>query len=108
MKSRAGAYPAAILLRRNSTSASKAKGKVRIAGAPAVHVLMMRSNILRTGTSLLDPHQRLGGSAGHKRKLILRLDGVQRLEQRLDQRSRSMIVALVAGPGRASLIGYGG
>jgi hypothetical protein len=78
VNSRAGAYPAAILLRRNSTSASEAKGK----------------NILRTGSSLLDPHQRLGGSAGHKRKLILRLDGVQRLEQRPDQRSRSMIVAL--------------
>jgi hypothetical protein len=50
VNSRAGAYAAAILPRRNSTSASKAKGKVRIAGAPAVHVLMMRSNILRTCT----------------------------------------------------------
>ena len=36
----------------------------------------------------------LDGPADHKRKLTKRLDGLQRFEQRLDQRSRSMIVAL--------------
>jgi hypothetical protein len=49
---------------------------------------------------LLDPHQRQGGSADHQRKLTKRIDGLQRFEQRLDQRSRSIIVTLrVTGPG---------
>jgi len=66
VNSRAGAYAAAILPRRNSTSASKAKGKVGIAGAPAVlAVLIMPPNILRAYTYSSIYTSDLGGSADH-------------------------------------------
>jgi hypothetical protein len=45
----------------------------------------------------------LGGPADHKRKLTKRIDGLQRFEQRLDQRSRSMIVALLDDRPRSGL-----
>jgi hypothetical protein len=84
---------AAILPRRSSTSASKTKGKVKIAGAPAVlAVLIMPSKTLPAYTHCSIHTSDLGGSTDHERKLTKRLDGLQRFEQRLDQRSRSMIV----------------
>jgi hypothetical protein len=44
---------------------------------------------------LLDLHQRSGRFRRSRRKLTKRIDELQRFEQRLDQRSRSMIVALL-------------
>ena len=76
----AGAYAAAILPRRNSTSASTAKGKVNRRGA---------SRSCRTDNAvehsarvdlLLNPHQRSGRFADDDTK---RIDELWRFEQRL-------------------------
>jgi hypothetical protein len=69
----------------------------------------MPSNILRAYTHCSIHTSDLGGSADHERKLTKRIDGLQLSEQRLNQRSRSMIVALLGDRPRSgsSPIGYG-
>ena len=70
---------------------------------------MMGSNFFGRTTRCSIHSSDLGGSANHERKLTMRIDGLQRFEQRLDQRSRFMIVALLGDLAGSALapIGYG-
>jgi len=67
----------------------------------------MPSNILRAYAHCSIHASDWAGSADHDRKLTKRIDGLQRFEQRLDQRSISVIVTLDRAPERVSPIGYG-